>query len=427
MRPFRLGLIALLAALPVRAEEDWKTRLAAVIERSVTSNPSIAERESRIEAARHRVGQSATLPDPEVEVGLQDVQISPLSLSQDDFTMEKIGASQKFPAAGKRPARERSAEAQLESVSAMHTDHVVRLAAEAADAFFALADSDARIAILEQSRERLRRVAASAAERYRVGQGAQADVLRANLEVTAVEEKLVGLRGERRMSAARLNALQNLPASAPVDPVPIPETEPAAPSPEKLLADAEATSPSVVAAAADVRAAQEELTLAQLERRPDFTAMGYYAHRIDFPDLFGASVSMNLPFFQPKRLNEREAEKESELSAAKASLTVVQNEIRRAVEEASADLDRSLEQARLFRTSILPQAETNAAAADEAYRVGQIDFLTLVRSALDLDAYRSDLVARQTGAWRALAALQKASGLPLIAGTPGLGGDHAEK
>ena len=40
--------------------------------------------------------------------------------------------------------------------------------------------------------------------------------------------------------------------------------------------------------------------------------------------------------------------------------------------------------------------------------------------------YRSESVERETGAARALAALQKASGLPLIEGTPAAGGIHAE-
>jgi outer membrane protein TolC len=428
MRPFRLSLIALLAAIPLRAEETWRVRLEAVIARAVAQNPSVAERESRIEAARHRIGQAGALPAPEVEFGLQDVPISPVSLSADDFTMEKVTARQAFPAAGKRPARERSAEAEFEALTAMHADHVLGLAADAADAFFGLADLDARIEILERSRERLRRSAASATERYRVGKGAQADVLRANLEVTASEERLAGLRGDRRKTAARLNALQGLPAASPIDPVPLPDADPSPPSPAALLEQVEARSPAVLAAAAEVRKAEEQLTLARLERRPDFLGSAYYANRIDFPNFFGASVSLTLPFFQPRRLKELEAEREADLSAARANLAAIRNEIRRGVEEASADLERSREQVSLFRGSILPQAETNAGAAEEAYRVGQIDFLTLVRSALDLDTYQSELSVRRAGAWRALAALQKASGLALLPGTPAAEGDiHVQK
>jgi cobalt-zinc-cadmium efflux system outer membrane protein len=428
MRCLRVGWIVLASGVPLSAQEaDWKPRLAAAIARATTQNPEVAEQEARIGAARHRIGQSTALPDPEVEVAIQDIPPSDFSFSRDDFTMEKITARQRIPGAGKRPAQKRSAEADLDSVEAMHGDHVVRLAAEVADAFFTIAELDARTRILEESRERLTRVAASATERYRVGKGAQADVLRANLEVTAGDERLAGLAGERRMAAARFNALQALPPSAPIEPVAVPEEEPSIPAADDLVRDAQADSPAVAAAAAQARMAEEQRTLARLERRPDFTAMAYYAHRVDFEDLVGASIALNLPFFQPKRLREKEAEKEAELSGARASLQAARNEIRRGVAEAYADVVRSIEQARIYRDSILPQAETNARAAQEAYTVGQIDFLTYMRAALDLDMYSGELAMRRAGAWRALAALQKASGLPLIEGTPKPGEIHVEK
>ena len=427
MRWIGFGLIAVLAAPPASAEEvEWKRRLEEAVERAIAQNPSIAEMESRIGAARHRVGQAAALPDPEVEVEVQDVPPSDFSFTRDDFTMSKVTARQRFPGAGKRPARERAAEAALDSSAAMHVDHVVKIAAEVADTFFAVADLDARIEILRGSRERLKRVAESASERYRVGRGAQADVLRASLEVTAAEERLAGLTGERRVQAARLNALQALSPEAEVSRISMPDEEPSLPSAAELTAGAESRSPAIAAREAQLRVAEADLTLARLERRPDFTAMAYYANRVKFEDFVGASVALNLPFFQPKRLKEREAEREAELSGARASLEMARNEIRRDIAEGYAELERSRQQAALYRGSILPQAETNESATREAYTVGQVDFLTFVRAALDRDAYASELATRRAGIWRAVAALQIASGLPLIPGTPGAGEVHVQ-
>ena len=427
MRWCRFAFALLGVSFCARAQEvSWRPRLEEAVARAVAQNPSIAEMEARIAAARERVGQAKALPDTEVEVGIENIPPSSWSLTQDEMTMATVRGRQTFPAAGKRPARKRSAEAGLESVSAEHAAHVVRLSGEVADAFFAVADLDARIAIFESSRERTGRVAASASERYRVGKGALADVLRANLASTGLEERLAGLRGERRMAAARLNALQALPPDAPVVPIPLPVEDPSVvPAPE-LIREAQDRSPAVEAAAAGVRQADEEKQLAELERRPDIMASAYYGHRVDFADLIGASIGLNLPFLQPGRLRAREAEKEAELSGARASLAMARNEIARGIGEAWAQLERSLEQARLYRGSILPQARTSAAAAQEAYTVGQIDFLTYVTASLDLDVYESEFAMRRAGAWRAVAALQVASGLPLVPGTPGEGAAHGQ-
>lgn len=404
------------------AAPDWRGRLREAIARATSGNPDLAAMEARIEAARHRVSQADALPDPEIEVGIKDTPPADFSLS-----VEMLSGRQRFPAPGKRAAQRRVAEAQLSGAAALYARDAVRLAADVADAFFQLAEIDRRIELLGEARQRLKQAAQSAMERYRVGKGAQADVLRANLETTALDERLISLEAERRTQAARFNALQRLvpgDAVAPIGPVdPVPDARGA----EQILREAQERSPAVAAAAADLRRAQEEAKLARLERRPDLMAMGYYARRQKFEDLVGGSLSFNLPFAHPRRLEERRAETEALASAARANLEAVRNTLRQEVAAALADLEKNREQAALYQNTILPQAEVNFRAAREAYTVGQVDFLTFARAAIDLSNYQSEAAARSAGVGRSIAAVQKASGLALIAGTPEPGGIHVEK
>jgi len=415
----------LLAAPPPEAGA-WKTRLAAAIGQAIAANPDLAAMESRIEASRQRVLQSDAFPDPEVEVGIRDLPVSNPSLTRDEMTMEMVGARQTLPGAGKRDARRAAAEAASDNALALHEVHAAEIAAEVADVFFALADLDRRLEILERSRERLKTTAASATERYRVGKGSQSDVLRANLQTTALEERFIGLKSERRMLTARFNALRKLPvtdALAPIGPL---DPLPPVPDPSAVRREAEEHSAAIRAARAAVRMAEEQVGLARLERKPDWTISTYYGRRRQFEDMAGASVSVNLPFVHRQRLDARHAEMEAELSSARADLETVRNQIARDIEAAAADLERNGEQERLYRSSILPQAESTFRAARESYAVGQIDFDTYVRAALDLDNYESEHAARAAGIGRALAALQKASGLPLIEGTPKTGERHVQ-
>jgi outer membrane protein TolC len=410
---------------------DWKTRLRKAIAQAAAHNPELTSMEARIEAARRRVSQSAVPPDPELELGLKDVPVKSPSLTRDDFTMEMVSAKQSIPASGKLATRKRAAEAELDALESEHARHVAAIAADVADSFFALASIDSRISIVETSRQRLSEATVSARERYRVGKGAQADVLRADLEKTALDDQLANLRAERRSQVARFNTLQFLPAGTTVAPATI---EPAATfggapglSEDDLVRKASEESPAVAVAQAQLRGAAERLELARLERRPDWMLTGYYARRERFEDLGGVSASFNLPWAHPRRLSERRAEAEADVSAARASLSSVRNDLSREIEMAYAELEKNREQAQLYRDSILPQAEINYRAAREAYAVGSIDFLTYVRAATDLDTYQAESVERETGIGRALAMLQKASGLPLIEGTPVPGEKHVEK
>ena len=90
MRRLGFGLIAVLTASLAAAEDaDWKQRLEEAIARAIAQNPSIAEMDTRVRAAGHRAGQALALPDPEVEVEIQDIPPSDFSFSRDDFTMER--------------------------------------------------------------------------------------------------------------------------------------------------------------------------------------------------------------------------------------------------------------------------------------------------------------------------------------------------
>jgi cobalt-zinc-cadmium efflux system outer membrane protein len=431
-RSIFLALFVLIAAGaaaqgPPSETAGWRERLTAAVRRAAAQNPRVREAEARVEAARRRVPQAVALPDPEVELGLKDVPVRDLSLSRDNFTMEMVTGRQRLPGRGKRSAQLAAAQADVEGTAAMRAHEAVDIAADTADAFFQLAATDRGLAILEESRQRLEDAAAAATELYKVGKTGQSDVLQASLEKTSLDEQLSSLRAERRAQAARLNALQGLPAGAPVPPIGPVTPELAAPAAADLARRASERSHAVAEAEAGVRRAEQELELARLERRPDWTLMAYYGRRERFEDYVGVSASIDLPWAHRRRLEERRAEKEADLAAARAGVEAARNQLQGEIEMAYADLQKNLEQARLYRDSILPQAEINYRAAREAYVVGKIDFLTLSRAATSLDRYRQEAAMRASGIGRALAALQKASGLPLIAGTPGEGDSHAEK
>jgi outer membrane protein TolC len=430
--------IAPAAAQPTPADSppgsEWRVRLAAAIRRAAAHDPRLHAAEARAEAARHRVAHATALPDPEVEVGLKDVPVRDLSLARDSFTMEMVTGRQRLPGRGKRAAERAAAQAEAEGLGAERERERIAVAADTADAFFRLAEADRSLALLAAARQRLEDAAASATERYRVGTAGQSDVLRASLEKTSLDERLATLGAERRAQAARFNTLQGLPAAAPVAPLGVvePEGEGAPPIPpippvEELVRQAIARSPAVAAAVAEERRAEQEVTLAVLEGRPDWTVMGYYGRRERSDDFVGLSAAINLPWAHRERLAERRAEKEAEAAAARAGVEAERDQLQEEVAAAYAELDKNREQARLYRDSILPQAEIHYRSAREAYEVGKIDFLTLARAAADLDLYAREAAARAAGIGRALAALQKASGLPLLPGTAESGGSHGEK
>ena len=412
---------------PEPGDESWRSQMIGLIQAAVASNPDLQAMKLQVDAARHRVPQARALPEPELELALEDVPVHSPSLTRDEFTMEVVTYRQALPARGEREARRVAAVAEVDGILAEHRAHVLEVASDTADSFFALAGIDRKLAILRDSRLRLEDATAAATERFRVGQGQQADVLRASLQLTQLDETILTLRSERRGLVSRLNALLGRSSATPIEPV-APLTDDLdqqipVPSIEELERLAEERSPEVRAAEAALAAVDAELLMVDSERRPDWMLSSYYARREEFDDYFGVSAAVTLPWGRRSRLAEKKAEKETDRSAAAAALLAVRARLRGGIGEAYAELERMRQQLRLYREVVLPQAEVHLDAAREAYAVGRLDFLTFVSAATELDEYQQAATDRAAGIGRAVAALQRASGVPLLPGTPEQGDD----
>ncbi|HEX5134137.1 MAG TPA: TolC family protein [Thermoanaerobaculia bacterium] len=407
-----LGVAAQLFLAEAATGEAAEPRLRAAVERAIAGNPEISEMELRIEAAKQRVPQSLALPDARLVAGAINVPVPDVSFAREDMTMKMVSLEQMIPASGKRRAAAGIATAEVEMAEAMHVAHVNRLVADVADAYYEVAELDARLTIARRSLERLGRVSESVRTRYRVGQGGLPDVLLAGVEETKVRDRIRALEADRASAAARLNTLQGLAPAEPVAPIAFSAADQTIPDRAALSAALE-RSPDVLEKQAEVRRAERDLEGARLERRPDLTFMASYGERQRRDDMIGATVGINLPFFQRRRLAARIAEKEAELGAAKKRLESVRLRLSREVEDAGIAIGREFDRAALYRGTILTQDRTAAEAAEQAYAVGRIDFQTYVRAVLAVDDDEAETVMRETALPRARAKLLASAGVPL--------------
>ena len=91
---------------------------------------------------------------------------------------------------------------------------------------------------------------------------------------------------------------------------------------------------------------------------------------------------------------------------ARADLLAMRAETRGRVGEAYASLGRARRLATLYRTTILPQAEATVASALAAYRVGSVDFMTLLDSRMTASRYREQLATLEADEGKAWADLE---------------------
>lgn len=91
---------------------------------------------------------------------------------------------------------------------------------------------------------------------------------------------------------------------------------------------------------------------------------------------------------------------------AEADVAQMRAETRGKIGEAYANLLRARNLAQLYRSTVLPQAEAAVASALSAYRVGSVDFMTLLDNQMTVNKYRQELFALDADQGKAWAELE---------------------
>ena len=99
---------------------------------------------------------------------------------------------------------------------------------------------------------------------------------------------------------------------------------------------------------------------------------------------------------------------------AQADLAATRADTRGRIGVAYAALTRARNLARLYRTTVLPQAEATAASALASYRAGSVDFMTLLDDRMMVNQLRQQLYALDSDQGKAWAELEMLTGRELI-------------
>src|SRR5262245_29850423 len=180
------AMLALVASLGVRhARGDEPPlpalRLSDALEEALRANPRLRAARERASAARSEPARVSSYDDPVVSWEAWNTPES-FRIDQADNNIFKL--SQKIPFPGKRSLAgrmaERDADVASDDASAAERD----LAAMVKRAYYALWQSHENLAIYSRDETLVARLAKIAEQRYALGQVSQPDVLRSQVELT---------------------------------------------------------------------------------------------------------------------------------------------------------------------------------------------------------------------------------------------------
>ncbi|MEO8052788.1 MAG: TolC family protein [Acidobacteriota bacterium] len=403
----------LLLVLPSLHAEEGLLGPQDLVGSLIENNPEIRAARFRFEAATKRPSQAGTLPEPQASYTNFGVG-HPLSrLNGSNFAYHGVGISQELPFPGKLALASeeatREAEAEQQNYHAVVLDVTARLKV----AYYEWFAAQKAVETTRKNSDLLSRFEEIARNRYTVGKGLQSDVLRAQFEVSSLEQQLAMLDEKRQRAEAAIASILAWPRVALQAPREL-RPSPFSMSLDDLL-NATNESPRVRGEQKMIDARAVGINRSLKDFRPDFGVNFQWQHTGgNFPDYYMATVSVKIPIYYARKQRYALEESYSRLNEAKQNYRAAQQQSAYQVKDQYLAIQSSERILNLYKTTLIPQASLTVDSSTSAYEVGTVDFLSLLTNLttlISLERQYYDEVARHE---EAIARLEPIVGRELV-------------
>lgn len=387
------------------AAAEPRLSLESLIEDMTRNNPEIKAARERWEAAKAVAPQVSTLPDPKLQFGYQRMPMT------DPLQGALYGFGQEVPFPGKLRLRGEVAASQADRLEQDYLATGLRIVARLKEAYYDLHFVHKAIEVVQKNKLLLIQFEKTAKARYAVGQAAQQDVFRAQLEISRVLDRLAVLEQQRESLHAAINRLLNKPPAGPLgtpEEIRVPLLTQSLP---ELSRRAEEFSPILQASTKGIERSEKAVSLARREYYPDFdvNALGLRNDRIN-DNGYQVMLGIRIPLFYETKQREGVREALAGLSGAREEFTATRQDVLFRVKDAFVQTQRAERLITILRDAIIPQATLALQSAQASYAVNKVDFLTLLNSLLTLQESELEMHGEMVAHEKAVARLEELTG-----------------
>jgi cobalt-zinc-cadmium efflux system outer membrane protein len=373
---FILALVVFLLGTSAVAQE---LKLSDLMEEALKNSPEILASQAKIEAARYRVPQAKSLPDPMFMFGYQNEGFNRYTYGEEQGSQWMFSASQQFLFPGKRSLKGEMVQRDAESMEAMHELLKLKTAARVKELYFDLFLAYKNIDLLKDKRNLFLRVEELTLVRYAAGKAMQQEVLMAQTEKYMLLEKEEMLTQKIQSLEAMLRAVIGREKGPPLGRPREPAYQPFSLDAEEAVETALSRSPEIKSRNKIIEAADAKLLMAQKEYYPDFNINATYFNREgNFKDMWSATATINIPLYYKTKQEPAVMEAKAFRAQAKQELEAVKLMISAAVKD-NLSMQRSSEKLMdLYRNGLIPKNTQDVELALTGYANGRTDLIIVI-------------------------------------------------
>ena len=390
-------------------------KLDSLVEELLRSNPELQAARKRYEASLTRPSQESALPDPRITAGWvgSGFPYPGAGLGSEAGSNIGVQIAQEIPFPGKRALKGGIAQKEAASEAQAVRAAELRLVAQLKERYYDLIDIYETIDLLQRNQELLQQMAKVAEAQYSAGKATQQDMIKASIEISILENRMIALEQKKLSSNSEINALLNRPPDANLGRPEAVSTLPPLESFESLRARALEASPLLRGQQATIDGRQLNVQSARKAYYPDFNIMSGYYNKGAMKPMWEFKVEVNIPLYFGKK-------QRYGLEGAGASLAEAQRMYRNdqqwllfRVRDRYVAAEAALKLMDLYSRQVVPQSELALQSSLASYEGSNVDFLTVLSNFNTIRDYQMNIIEQRAEYLKALSDLDELTGTPL--------------
>jgi outer membrane protein TolC len=383
--------------------------ISDAIDRAKVNDPWITGSEfkqSKLNAMAVAAGQ---LSDPQVSIGVANIAADTFAFNQEPMTQYKVGVSQMFSRGQSRSLKTAQMNLLADEQPLLRANRMAMITLQTSHLWLDAYQAQESIRLIEKDRSLFEQLVDLVEASYSSGFGKtrQHDLIRAQLELTRLDDRLTQLRQSSESSSEQLRGYisqayldqakastenqhqlsftlsQKLPEITLIDAA-ITSHEQGDDNQKLLLLMA--NHPAVKALDKQIEAENKGVDLANQKYKPAWGINASYGYRGDAQnsmsraDLFSVGVTFDLPLFTKNRQDQEVKAAVSSVAAKETQKTLLLRQLLSTFDQETAKLQRLKQRKELYEASLLPQMNQQVEASLTAYTHDDGDFAEVIRA-----------------------------------------------
>lgn len=377
--------------------------LKDLIDKVIEVSPKIKMLEMKKLATYNRIEQNSNLPDPMLTLGFANLPVNSFSFTQEPMTGKIIGLSQAFPFPGKLSEQADVNRKDVDIVEQEILDTKNEIRKNVIKSYNEIVYFKKAIEIANANKDLLNNITEVVRTKYSVSTASQQNLLKVELEITNLNEKIEDLHSKENSQLAMINALLLRPSNSSIDTKNIQDIKYQQLTVEALIDSAIKYRPFLEG----IKEAKQKETLKNsltgYEYYPNFNLALQYSFRdkiektnTPLDDFFSVMIGISLPLNYGGKVSSKVEETEAMQNLYDEQYQMALQVLRSSFGSSIAKLNSLQQRIKLISEGSLIQANENLKSTLTSYQVGQVDFLNVIDAQNSLLKIENDLYRLKT-------------------------------